>query len=36
MAESIQVAPNEDPEKCYNVLVAERVERVYINDCLRH
>jgi hypothetical protein len=35
MANSIQVAPNRDPEERYNVL-AERAERVYINDCLRN
>jgi hypothetical protein len=34
MANSIQVVPSEDPEKSYNVL-AERAERMYINDCLR-
>jgi hypothetical protein len=32
---SNSIAPNEDPEERYNVL-AERAERMYINDCLRN
>ena len=34
MANSI--APSEDPEKCYDSVLAERAERIYINDCLRN